>query len=87
MTDLSEEATIAVTELYTTANLLAENAILGSQVRIAEPEFFVNRLGDRPQQFLPVHTSLPAAKPSYIAAQYELRGHGIQAEACIMVKA
>jgi hypothetical protein len=87
LTKLSEDATIAVTELYTTADLLAENAILGCQVRIAEPECFVNRRGDCPQQFLPVHTSLTTAKTSYIDAQYERKRDDIQAEACLMGKA
>ena len=34
-TDLSKDATIAVTELHTTAKPLAEPAIFGYQVRIA----------------------------------------------------
>jgi hypothetical protein len=43
---LGECFAIAVREVHTTADLLAENAILGYQVRIAQPELFVNRRGD-----------------------------------------
>jgi hypothetical protein len=43
---LGECLAIADREVHTTADLLAEHTILGYQVRIAQPEFFVNRLGD-----------------------------------------
>jgi hypothetical protein len=43
---LGECFAIADHEVHTTADLLAENTILGYQVRIAQPEFFVNRLGE-----------------------------------------
>src|SRR6266571_750027 len=72
-TNLGKALAIAICELHATPDLLTENAILGYQVRIAKPELFVNRLGDRPEQFLPVHTSktpLPRHLTSYIDAQY-----------------
>src|SRR5262252_2832937 len=40
---LGECFAVAVREVYTTADLLAEHTILGYQVRIAQPEFFINR--------------------------------------------
>ena len=67
---LGEYVAIAVREAHTTANLLAEQAILGEQVCIAQPELFVNRRGDRSQQFLPVHTSITPVKTSSIGDQY-----------------
>jgi len=82
--NLGEFFAIAIRELHATIDLLAENAILSYQVRIAQPELFVNRLGDRPQQFLPVHTSktpLPRHLTSYIDAQYGLKRNEIQVEA------
>src|SRR5262249_43361752 len=48
---LGEYVAIAVREVHTTANLLAEQAILGEQVCIAQPDLFVNRRGDRSQRF------------------------------------
>jgi hypothetical protein len=55
---LGERSAVAVGERHTPVDLLAEQAILGDQVRIAQPELFVYRCGDRPQQLLPVHASL-----------------------------
>jgi hypothetical protein len=43
---LGERFAVAVRELDATGDLLAENAILGDQVCIAQPELFVNRRGD-----------------------------------------
>jgi hypothetical protein len=40
---LGERFAVAVRELDATGDLLAEQAILDNQVRIAQPEFFVNR--------------------------------------------
>jgi len=37
---------------------LAEEAILRQQIRIAQPELLVESIGDRPQQFFPVHRSV-----------------------------
>jgi hypothetical protein len=62
LADLSECLAIALCELHATTDLLTENAIFCYQVRIAKPEFFVNRRGDRPEQFLPVHTSIILAR-------------------------
>ena len=78
---LGECCAIAIRELHPTVDLLTENAILGDQVRIAKPELFVNRLGDRPQQFLPVHTAITPAKTSSIDDQYGRKRHAIQVEA------
>ena len=87
LAQLGECFAIAVREVHTTADLLAENTILGYQVCIAQPEFFVNRLGDRPQQFLPVHTSITPATTSYMDDQYGRKRHEIQAETGLMVDA
>src|SRR6516165_7425388 len=84
---LGEDFAIAVREVHTTTDLLAENAILGYQVRIAKPELFVNRRGDRPQQFLPIHTSITPAKTSSMDDQYGRKRHEIQAETGLMVEA
>jgi hypothetical protein len=46
LTQLGERFAVAVHEVDATSDLLAENAILGDQVRIAQPELFVNRRGD-----------------------------------------
>jgi hypothetical protein len=81
LTYLSECSAIAVGELYATGELLAENAILGDQVRIAQAELFVNRRGDRPQQLLPVHLSIILATTSYIDNQYGRKRYEIQVEA------
>ena len=43
---LGECFAIADRKVYTTADLLAEHTILGYQVRMAQPEFFVNKRGD-----------------------------------------
>jgi hypothetical protein len=55
---LGECSAIAVGERHAPIDLLTEQAILGDQVCIAQPELFVYRRGDRPQQLLPVHSSL-----------------------------
>src|SRR5712692_1684518 len=78
---LGEYLAITIRELHAAVDLLAENAILGSQVRIAQPELFVNRLGDRPEQFLPVHTSIIPAKTSHIDGQYGRKRNEMQVEA------
>jgi len=78
---LGECFAIAIRELHATVDLLTENAILGDQVRITKSELFVNRLGDRPPQFLPVHTSITPAKTSSIDDQYGRKRHAIQGEA------
>ena len=61
LTDLGQCFALMVSEVHAPGDLLAENAILGCQVRMTQPELFVNRCGNRPQQFLPVHysSSLP----------------------------
>ena len=87
MADLSECFAIAIRELHATTDLLTEHAIFCYQVRIAKPEFCVNRLGNRPQQFLPVHTSIILAKTSSINDQYGRKCHEIQGEARIMIEA
>jgi hypothetical protein len=43
---LSKGAAITIRQLHATADLLAQDAILGAQVRIAQPEPFVNRRGN-----------------------------------------
>jgi hypothetical protein len=78
---------ITVREVHTTVDVLAEQAILGDQVRIAKPELFVNRLGDRSQQFLPVHTSITPAKTSSMDDQYGRKRSEIQAETELMAEA
>jgi hypothetical protein len=79
--DLSEGLAIAIRELHATTDLLTENAIFCSQVRIAKPELCVNGLGNRPQQFLPIHTSITPAKTSSIDDQYGRKCREIQGEA------
>jgi hypothetical protein len=81
LANLGECLAIAIRELHTTSDLLTENAILCYQVRIAKPEFFVNRRGDRPEQFLPVHTSNTPNKTSYVDDQYGRKRNEIQVEA------
>ena len=78
---------IALRELHATRDLLTEQVILGDQVRITQPELLVNRRGDRPEQFLPVHTSHTPTKASYIEDQYGRKRNEIQVEACIMGEA
>jgi hypothetical protein len=84
---LGEYFAIAVREVHTTANLLAEQAILGEQVCIAKPELFVNRRGDRFQQFLPVHPSITPAKTSFMDDQYGRKCSEIQAETELIAEA
>jgi hypothetical protein len=55
---LGECSAIAVGERHAPVDLLTAQTILGDQVGMAQPEFFVYRRGDRPQQLLPVHSSL-----------------------------
>jgi hypothetical protein len=81
LANLGEFFAIAIRELHATSDLLTEHAILCYQVRIAKPEFFVNRLGDRPEQFLPVHTSNTPTKASYVDNQYGRKRNEIQVEA------
>jgi hypothetical protein len=81
LADLSECFAIAIRELHATTDLLTENTIFCYQVPTAKPEFFVNGLGNRPQQFLPVHTSSTPAKTSSIDDQYGRKCHEIQVEA------
>src|SRR5262245_3196477 len=68
--NLSKDATIAVTERHATMDLSTENAIFRFQVRIAQPELFVNRHRDRPEQFFPVHPAIIPAKMSSMDEQY-----------------
>jgi hypothetical protein len=62
LTNLSEGLTVASAQWHTTSDLVAEYLIFGYQVRVAQPELFIKRLGDRPEQFLPVHTTVTFAK-------------------------
>jgi hypothetical protein len=87
LTKRSEDSTILIGRRHATGDLLAQKAILGDQVRMTQPECFVNRRGDRPEQFLPVHPSLTPAKTSSIADQYGRKREEIQAEARLMVEA
>jgi hypothetical protein len=87
LANLGECFTITIRELHAASDLLTENAILCHQVRIAQPELFVNRRGDRPEQCLPVHTSNILTKTSYIDDQYGRKRNEIQVEAWIMVEA
>jgi hypothetical protein len=57
LTDLSEGLTVAIAQLHATVDLLAEDTVLGCEIGISQSEFFVNRLADGPQLFLPIHTS------------------------------
>ena len=81
LANLGECFTIAIRELHAASDLLTEHAILCYQIRIAKPELFVNRRGDRPEQFLPVHTSNTPTKASYIEDQYGRKRNEIQVEA------
>jgi hypothetical protein len=66
LAELGECFALIIRELHTTINLLTAKAVLRSQVCITKPKLFVNRRGDRPQQFFPVHTSIIPAKTSYV---------------------
>ena len=57
LSNLSKGLTVAITQLHTTVKLLAEDTVFRCEIGIAQSEFFVNRLADRPQQFLPIHVS------------------------------
>jgi hypothetical protein len=46
LAQLGERFAVAVRELDAPSDLLAEDAILGDQVRIVQPELFLNRRGD-----------------------------------------
>ena len=78
---------IAVRQVHATAHLLAEDTVLRCKVGIAQPELFVNRLCDRPQQFLPVHASCIPTKTPSMENQYGRKRSEIQAEACLMGEA
>src|SRR6266571_8486152 len=49
---------IAVREQQAPSDLLTEEAILRQQILIAQPELLVESIGDRTQQFFPVHLSV-----------------------------
>jgi hypothetical protein len=87
LAQLGERFAVAVRELDATRNLLAEHAILCGHIGIAQPELFVNRRVDCPEQFLPVHPSTTPAKTFYMKDQYGRKRSEIQAEACVMVEA
>jgi hypothetical protein len=57
LTNLGQGVTVAIAQLQAARDLLAEDAVLCGEVCIAEPEFFVHRFAERPQQFLPIHTA------------------------------
>jgi hypothetical protein len=46
LADLSQYFAIAVRQVQPTVDLLAEEAVLSYQILVAQPELFVNRLGD-----------------------------------------
>ena len=85
--NLSQGVTVAIDERHATRELLAKEAVLCGEVRIAEPELFVNRCAKRSQQFLPVHPSVTPNKTAYMDNQYGRTHDEIQSEACIMVEA
>ena len=85
--NLGQGVTVAIAERHATRELLAEEAVLCGEVRIAEPELFVNRCAKRSQQFLPVHPSVTPNKTAYMDNQYGRTHDEIQSEACIMVEA
>jgi hypothetical protein len=84
---LSKSAAITIRPPHATANLLAEYAMLSDQVRIAQPELFIHRRRDRPEQFLPIHTAITSAKRSAMENQYGRKGCEIQGEAGILAAA
>jgi hypothetical protein len=55
---------LAVREPQASSDLLAEEAILRQQILIAQPKLLVERIGDRPQQFFPVHLSVHPCRDS-----------------------
>jgi hypothetical protein len=73
--------TVAISQLHATSDLLTEHAIFCDQVRIAQPELFVNRRSDRPEQLLPVHTSHTPTKTPCVDDQYGRKHYEIQVEA------
>jgi hypothetical protein len=83
----SKGAAIAIRQLHSIVDLLAQNAILGDQVSIAQPDLFIDRRSDRSEQFLPVHPSLTSAKKASVADQYGRRRNEIQGEAPIVAEA
>jgi hypothetical protein len=87
LTNLGQGVTVAIAQLYATRDLLAEDAVLCGEVRIAEPEFFVHRFAERSQQFLPVHPSITPGKTVYMDDQYGRKRDEIQAETWLMVDA
>ena len=87
LTNLGEGLTITIGQWHTTSDLVAEDPTFGDQVRVAQPELFINRLGDRPEPFLPVHTTITFAKRPFLEEQYGRKRHEFQDEACIMGEA
>src|SRR5262245_46227004 len=63
---------ITVRQWHAPANLLAEDTVLRCKVGITQPEFFVYRCRDRPEQLLPVHPSITFAIMSSIEYHYGL---------------
>ena len=81
LTKLSEASAIIIRQLYTAGDLLAQQTILCLQVCITQQKLFVNRCSDRPEEFLPVHSSLTLAKTAFIDEQYGRKRREIQDEA------
>ena len=65
LTKLSEGSAIIIRQRYTAGALLAQKTILCLQVGMTQHKLFVNRRSNRPEEFLPVHSSLTLAKTTF----------------------
>jgi hypothetical protein len=64
LADLGQGLTLAVTQPYTSLELIAKNAIFGHQILVAQQQFLIDCPSDIRQQVFPIHRCSPQPWPS-----------------------
>ena len=70
LADLCQSLALAVTQSYTSLELIAEHTIFSHEVLITHQQFLIDGPRDRRQQVFPVHCLSPAACTVHIDKEY-----------------
>ena len=66
LADLRQGLALAITQPYTSLELIAENAIFGHQILIAQQQFLIDGSRDIRQKLFPIHCLSPQPWPSLL---------------------
>src|SRR6266850_2271372 len=84
LSNLGQGLALAITQAYTTVDLVAQDAIFGHQVLVAQQEFLIHRTRDIRKQLLPIHPSSPFDSSACTDGDYGSLRSRKQAEAWVM---